>query len=372
MSKGAKRCWRYLQAIELPPGTSAEVQEELRKLIGYFENNRHRTDYPSYRQQRLGHRQWSDGSGLQDHRRTPERFGHALGRGRCGHGGCAACACTSAAANSGTASGPNPTAPPRESHPSKRCTPGAGGRSREPSRHIPVFLVPGAAPSREAPRSPPGRSAHTPPHPDTASWCRSGMPSRRHTSGKVVGRAIGPAVPTGFILQARPLHSDANSRNPLKVQTCQLAQLTGAAGAVRCGRPGRAAKARLIGTSKASPTEGTDAPCHFAPAVIRGQPSASVYHPFPLYSPAQTPLPRGTLAFRPAFPQYRGASWPNVHPPRSARKQKPVRGTGTLALWRTARKPLCTNGLRCAIRRAIWRITAADWCRWESGAADGG
>jgi hypothetical protein len=25
------------------------VREELRKLIGYFENNRHRTDYPRYR-----------------------------------------------------------------------------------------------------------------------------------------------------------------------------------------------------------------------------------------------------------------------------------------------------------------------------------
>src|SRR5262249_59430717 len=31
--------------------------------------------------------------------------------------------CTSVAANAGTASGPNPTAPPRASHPSKRCTP---------------------------------------------------------------------------------------------------------------------------------------------------------------------------------------------------------------------------------------------------------
>src|SRR3954449_5067426 len=39
-----------------PPG--AEVQEELRKLIGYFENNRHRTDYPTYRQNG-----WDIGSG---------------------------------------------------------------------------------------------------------------------------------------------------------------------------------------------------------------------------------------------------------------------------------------------------------------------
>jgi hypothetical protein len=33
----------------LPAGTRGEVCEELRKLIGYFENNRHRTDYPRYR-----------------------------------------------------------------------------------------------------------------------------------------------------------------------------------------------------------------------------------------------------------------------------------------------------------------------------------
>jgi hypothetical protein len=48
----------YLHAIDLPPGTSAEVQEELRKLLGYFENNRHRTDYPTYR-----HNGWDIGSG---------------------------------------------------------------------------------------------------------------------------------------------------------------------------------------------------------------------------------------------------------------------------------------------------------------------
>ena len=36
-------------ACSLPPKAGAEVCEELRKLIGYFENNRHRTDYPTYR-----------------------------------------------------------------------------------------------------------------------------------------------------------------------------------------------------------------------------------------------------------------------------------------------------------------------------------
>jgi uncharacterized protein UPF0236 len=48
----------YLCTLELPPRTSAQVREELRKLIGYFENNRHRTDYPTYRQ-----KGWDIGSG---------------------------------------------------------------------------------------------------------------------------------------------------------------------------------------------------------------------------------------------------------------------------------------------------------------------
>ena len=47
-----------LQALELPPRTAAAVREEWRKLIGYFENNRHRTDYPSYRA-----KGWDIGSG---------------------------------------------------------------------------------------------------------------------------------------------------------------------------------------------------------------------------------------------------------------------------------------------------------------------
>ena len=39
----------HLRDLQLPKGTRTEVREELRKLIGYFENNRHRTDYPTYR-----------------------------------------------------------------------------------------------------------------------------------------------------------------------------------------------------------------------------------------------------------------------------------------------------------------------------------
>jgi hypothetical protein len=56
--QGGEALLAYLQALAMPPGTSAEVHEELRKLIGYFRNNRHRTDYPSYRQ-----KDWDIGSG---------------------------------------------------------------------------------------------------------------------------------------------------------------------------------------------------------------------------------------------------------------------------------------------------------------------
>jgi len=56
--QGGEALLAHLQALELRPYTSAEVHEELRKLIGYFENNRHRTDYPSYRQNG-----WDIGSG---------------------------------------------------------------------------------------------------------------------------------------------------------------------------------------------------------------------------------------------------------------------------------------------------------------------
>ncbi len=56
--QGGEALLTYLQAIELPFTASAEVQEELRKLIGFFENNRHRTDYPTYRKNG-----WDIGSG---------------------------------------------------------------------------------------------------------------------------------------------------------------------------------------------------------------------------------------------------------------------------------------------------------------------
>lgn len=56
--RGGEALLTHLRAVVLPPRTGAEVQEELRKVIGYFENNRHRTDYPTYRQ-----RGWDIGSG---------------------------------------------------------------------------------------------------------------------------------------------------------------------------------------------------------------------------------------------------------------------------------------------------------------------
>jgi hypothetical protein len=56
--QGGEALLGYLHELVLPAGTSEVVQEELRKLIGYFENNRHRTAYPSYRQQG-----WDIGSG---------------------------------------------------------------------------------------------------------------------------------------------------------------------------------------------------------------------------------------------------------------------------------------------------------------------
>src|SRR6266480_663685 len=56
--QGGEALLAYLGAIALPSRASAEVREELRKLIGYFENNRHRTDYPTYRQ-----KGWDIGSG---------------------------------------------------------------------------------------------------------------------------------------------------------------------------------------------------------------------------------------------------------------------------------------------------------------------
>jgi hypothetical protein len=47
--QGGEALLAYLRGLELPPRAAAPVREELRQLIGYFENNRHRTDYPTYR-----------------------------------------------------------------------------------------------------------------------------------------------------------------------------------------------------------------------------------------------------------------------------------------------------------------------------------
>ena len=56
--EGGEPLLAHLRALALPKGTRGEVREELRKLVGYFEKNRHRTDYPTYRA-----RGWDIGSG---------------------------------------------------------------------------------------------------------------------------------------------------------------------------------------------------------------------------------------------------------------------------------------------------------------------
>src|SRR5581483_5596731 len=56
--QGGEALLAHLRTLELPANASAEVREEFRKLIGYFENNRHRTDYPTYRKNG-----WDIGSG---------------------------------------------------------------------------------------------------------------------------------------------------------------------------------------------------------------------------------------------------------------------------------------------------------------------
>jgi hypothetical protein len=56
--QGGEALLTHLQALALPARAPAEVREELRKLIGYFESNRHRTDYPTYRDNG-----WDIGSG---------------------------------------------------------------------------------------------------------------------------------------------------------------------------------------------------------------------------------------------------------------------------------------------------------------------
>jgi hypothetical protein len=56
--QGGEALLTHLAGVELPAGSGKELREALRLLIGYFENNRHRTDYPTYRE-----RGWDIGSG---------------------------------------------------------------------------------------------------------------------------------------------------------------------------------------------------------------------------------------------------------------------------------------------------------------------
>jgi hypothetical protein len=54
--KGGAALLEHLRSLPIPEG--AEAAEEHRKVMGYFENNEHRTDYPSYRSHG-----WDIGSG---------------------------------------------------------------------------------------------------------------------------------------------------------------------------------------------------------------------------------------------------------------------------------------------------------------------
>jgi hypothetical protein len=56
--RGGEALLAHLRGTAWPAGASDDVREEWRKLIGYFENNRHRTDYPTYRS-----KGWDIGSG---------------------------------------------------------------------------------------------------------------------------------------------------------------------------------------------------------------------------------------------------------------------------------------------------------------------
>lgn len=56
--QGGEALLTHLRGLTLPARAGTVVREELRKLLGYFENNRHRTDYPTYRQ-----KGWDIGSG---------------------------------------------------------------------------------------------------------------------------------------------------------------------------------------------------------------------------------------------------------------------------------------------------------------------
>jgi hypothetical protein len=56
--QGGAALLAHMRAVTVPARGGAEVGEELRKLIGYFENNEHRTDYPAYRREG-----WDIGSG---------------------------------------------------------------------------------------------------------------------------------------------------------------------------------------------------------------------------------------------------------------------------------------------------------------------
>ncbi|WP_088258802.1 hypothetical protein [Fimbriiglobus ruber] len=56
--QGGEALLTHLRGVVLPPDAGDDVHEALRQVIGYFGNNRHRTDYPTYRA-----KGWDIGSG---------------------------------------------------------------------------------------------------------------------------------------------------------------------------------------------------------------------------------------------------------------------------------------------------------------------
>ncbi|MCS7022601.1 MAG: hypothetical protein NZU63_12325 [Gemmataceae bacterium] len=47
--RGEEALLEHLGAMSLPPRLGGLVGEEMWKLVGYFEGNRHRKEYPTYR-----------------------------------------------------------------------------------------------------------------------------------------------------------------------------------------------------------------------------------------------------------------------------------------------------------------------------------
>ena len=104
--QGGEALLTYLQALALPPEAPAADAGGVAQTDRLLHEQPPSHGLPELPAPGLGHRQRSHGGGLQDHRGTLERIGHALGRGRRGHGGFAACAVRQRRQNLGRLLGP--------------------------------------------------------------------------------------------------------------------------------------------------------------------------------------------------------------------------------------------------------------------------